>query len=79
VIVTKTGGLAEIVEDGLTGLQYELGDIIDLVKKIEILISDKHFAMELAERAFNWAKPRFEKERYGKELYEQLAMLKHKG
>ena len=37
VIASRIGGLPEVVEDGVTGLLFEPGDVDDLVGKIRLL------------------------------------------
>ncbi len=75
LIAARTGGLQEIVEDGITGLFYEPGNTQMLAQKIKILLRDRVLATALAYQGYNWALPRFTKERYGQELYQTLAAL----
>lgn len=57
VIASDSGANCEIVDDGLTGLIYQLGDCHDLAKKMAMLIHDKslieRFAESGRERAFS--------------------------
>lgn len=41
VLTSKIGALAELVEDGRTGLHFNPGDLDDMVKKIEWVISNQ--------------------------------------
>jgi glycosyltransferase involved in cell wall biosynthesis len=75
LIAARTGGLQEIVEDGVTGLFYEPGNIHMLAGKIKMLMQDRNLAAELAHNGYSWASPRFTKERYGQELYQTLAVV----
>jgi len=51
VIVSRIGGLSEIVNDGVTGLLFAAGDPYDLAQKILTLSSDKSLAKRLGENA----------------------------
>jgi glycosyltransferase involved in cell wall biosynthesis len=52
VICTKTGGIAEVVDDGVSGLLCEVGDYACVARSaVELLRSpDRHRAMSLAAR-----------------------------
>jgi glycosyltransferase involved in cell wall biosynthesis len=50
-IVTKIGGLAENVEDGVTGLTFEAGDDAALASHLESLLDDPDFYRYLADNA----------------------------
>jgi glycosyltransferase involved in cell wall biosynthesis len=79
VIVSNVGGLVEIVEDGVTGLHYEPGNIGQLADKIKLLLANQKLATEIAENGFALASSRFTKKRYGKDLYEFLAAASQNG
>lgn len=51
VIASRVGGLTEIVEDGVTGLLFAMGDPRDLSQKILQLAKDKSLAEKLGENA----------------------------
>jgi glycosyltransferase involved in cell wall biosynthesis len=73
VIAANTGGLNEIVRHGETGLQYEPGDIDGLVANIILLIDDKSMYKNFSEKAYAWVTENFNKDKYGKDLYETIA------
>lgn len=60
VVVSKVGGLAEIVEDGVDGLEVEPNSPSSLAKAAVRLLSDRALASQLAARAkekvkaYNW-------------------------
>jgi glycosyltransferase involved in cell wall biosynthesis len=48
VIATRSGGPAEIIEDGVTGVLVNPGDSVELALAIERLLADPSWAQELA-------------------------------
>ena len=40
VITSNIGGMAELVQDGVNGLLFQVGDSKDLAKKMQMLIDD---------------------------------------
>ena len=59
VIVTRTGGLPEIVEDGVGGLVVEPGSVDELAGAIIKLLEDPGYAESLGEAGYHSAKKRF--------------------
>jgi glycogen synthase len=62
VAVADTGGLAEIVEDGVTGVKFAAGDPAALAASVAAVLGDRPYARELARRGrrrvredFGWA------------------------
>lgn len=51
VVASRTGGLPEIVVDGLTGLLARPADHVDLAEKISALLEDESSALAMGERA----------------------------
>lgn len=51
VIATNSGGLAEIVEDGITGLLFSSGDSVHLADKIHALVNDPDCARRIGSLA----------------------------
>lgn len=51
VIVSRTGGLAEIVEDGVTGLCFTPGEVDDLLRCLVAIFQNPDWAKELSQRA----------------------------
>lgn len=54
VIVSEVGGLPEMVENGVTGLTFPVGDIEALYERIEILLDDDEYRKELGAKAKTW-------------------------
>lgn len=51
VIVSRTGGLAEIVEDGITGLSFTPGDVEDLLRCLVFILQNPAKAEEFSRQA----------------------------
>lgn len=51
VICSRLGGMAEIVEDGITGLHFEAGNAQDLKAKVEYLLANPALCQEMATNA----------------------------
>ena len=65
VVAARTGGLREIVVDGVNGLLFTPGDPEDLAKKILQILKDKKLRERMAKEARRSAK-RFSPERLSK-------------
>jgi D-inositol-3-phosphate glycosyltransferase len=50
VVASRAGGLADLVDHGITGLLFEPGDANDLAAKIRLAISDRRRLVEMGER-----------------------------
>jgi glycosyltransferase involved in cell wall biosynthesis len=68
IIASRSGALAEIIEDGKTGLLFESGNSNDLVNKVELMISDK----EINEKMGKSAREEYEKKYTGEKNYKIL-------
>jgi 1,4-alpha-glucan branching enzyme len=61
VVVSRVGGLAEIIEDGVSGYAVAVGDHLDLATRLATVLSDGTFAEETGRAArrraesFDWA------------------------
>ena len=51
VVASRLGSLAEIVEDGVTGLHFTPGDAKDLAAKVAGLMKDEARRADMGERA----------------------------
>lgn len=51
VVVSKIGGMAELIEDGVTGLFFDAGDPEDLCRKLRKLAENRALAVDLARQA----------------------------
>lgn len=75
VVGSRLGGLAEIVEDGETGVLVRAGDPGGLARAIEGIWDDRSRAAALGERAWQFARERFAPETQARlmvALYESL-------
>lgn len=52
IIITRVGGNLEIINDGENGFLFNLGDVEDLRKKIELLLNDKSLGKRLSDTAY---------------------------
>ncbi|MCA9322432.1 MAG: glycosyltransferase, partial [Planctomycetes bacterium] len=50
VLASDRGGMAELVDDGVNGLHFRLGDADDLRAKIRRLIDDRQLVRQLSNR-----------------------------
>ncbi len=78
VVATRVGGLAEIVEDEMTGLLIEPDDVWGLVNALSRLLVDRHLRVQLGELASLTVRERFERERVIdriEELYLEAAAI----
>lgn len=75
VIGTASGGTAELIQDGKTGLLYEPGNPNELATKIQYLFEnpDKRSALGTAARI--WAAGRFTRKRYAGEVHDLLRAI----
>jgi glycosyltransferase involved in cell wall biosynthesis len=51
VVATRTGGIVEIIQDGVNGVLAQPGDPIDLASAIMRLLGERQFAARLGQRA----------------------------
>ncbi|PFG20472.1 hypothetical protein ATL40_2072 [Serinibacter salmoneus] len=75
VIASRVQGLAEIVRDGVTGLQVTPGDPGDLAHAIARALEDPAFAARLADAGRRDAKERFSVTRYRTEIANALEAI----
>ncbi|HEC99028.1 MAG TPA: glycosyltransferase family 1 protein [Proteobacteria bacterium] len=68
VIASRIGALAEIVEDGVTGLLFEPGNAEDLAEKIDYLWNRPALCAEMGHAGLQKARKEYSEERY----YERL-------
>lgn len=55
VVSTRCGGMAEVIEDGSTGMLVDVGDTVAMAERIETIAKDPDFAAGLALRAAAYA------------------------
>jgi len=68
LIASDVQGLAEIVDDGRTGLLVQPGDPSALASAIALLLDDPEMAAQLAQAAQLAAREHFGVERYRREI-----------
>ena len=74
IITTNNGGISDFVEDKINGLIIKKNSIEDIVDKVDMLIQNKQYRMELANNAqntskkFNWDKSVKQLEQYYKDI-----------
>lgn len=68
VATENSGGTAELIEEGKTGLLYERGNHIELADKIQYLYENPEVRSKLGQAGYAWAVGRFTQERYAKEI-----------
>jgi glycosyltransferase involved in cell wall biosynthesis len=56
VIASDVKALAEIVDDGVTGLLHTKGDALDLARKLELVLDNRGLAFTLGEAGRKWVK-----------------------
>jgi L-malate glycosyltransferase len=71
VIATNKGGPLEIIKEGVDGLLFDRTSE-DLVRKIELLLSDEGLRDKLASNGYEKVKTKFDKEQQMKKMYEVL-------
>ncbi|MBN1346446.1 MAG: glycosyltransferase family 4 protein [Phycisphaerae bacterium] len=76
VVATSTDGLAEVVQDGVTGLLVPYGDVRGMAHAIEALLSDPHRRREMGRRGRRRTRRLFSREVFARRhllLYRALA------
>lgn len=56
IVVSSVAALAEIVDDEVTGLEFQKGDAEDLVNKLDLLVSNPEFAQKLGDAGRDWVR-----------------------
>lgn len=75
-VVSNTGGLPEVVEDGVSGLLHTSESVDDLATKIESVIDNPQLFEQLSLGAFNRAHE-FSKDRYNRQIAALHGKLLH--
>lgn len=73
VIGAASGGTAELIQDGKTGLLYEPGNHTELAVKIQYLFENPEKKIKLGADARVWATGRFTQKRYAKDVLDLLS------
>jgi glycosyltransferase involved in cell wall biosynthesis len=72
VIGAASGGNMELIQDGNTGLLYSPGNYVELAAKIRCLYENTEQKLRLGTAAQSWAKDRFCREKYAREVINLL-------
>ena len=59
VIATKTGGIPEVVEDGISGFLISPGDYVDLAEKIDLLAKNPELIQKMGQNGYKIVKNKF--------------------
>ncbi|MDO6458432.1 glycosyltransferase family 4 protein [Celeribacter halophilus] len=72
VIVSRMGGLPEVVEDGVSGFVVEMGDVDAMVVLIDRLMTDREEFARVSKQARNRALEAFSETKFTQKLAEEL-------
>ena len=75
----RTGGIEEFIEDGVNGILFEPGNVMELNNKIEYMISNQEKTQKMAENLYKKVNEQVSKEKYIRQLthiYDELLMAK---
>nr|WP_269430519.1 glycosyltransferase family 4 protein [Nitrosospira briensis] len=72
IATANSGGTAELINDGETGLLYEAGNHVELADKIQHLYQSPKEGARLGTAARVWAAGRFTQQRYAREVIDVL-------
>lgn len=64
ILSSRTNSGIDYVRDGETGLLFNIGDVEDLVSKMDILLSDAQRAREMGDAGYSWLQEEFSEQRY---------------
>lgn len=79
VVGSNSGATKELIKDNYNGLLYKQGDYFDLAKKIEYFYDNRSKIKQLGNNAYAFYKNTFNKEIYGKKIYDFMKkILKNK-
>ena len=75
VIGARSGGTAELIQDGFNGFLYTPGDYRELAEKIFFVYEHPEIAKKIAENGKRWADQNFTQEKYGSQVFAVLNNL----
>ena len=75
IIATRTGGIPEIISDGVNGLLYTAGNYNELAEKIKFLYKNKEKVELYINNAYNFAIENFSDEKYSGQIKNILYMI----
>ncbi len=62
VIGARAGGTEDLIQDGITGVLYEPGNIDDLAERIKQLYADAALRLQIGSNAYKWSTATFNRE-----------------
>jgi glycosyltransferase involved in cell wall biosynthesis len=74
IIASKAGANTELINDGVTGIYYESGNIEDLMNKI-LKLKDIELRDKIGKNALKWANEKFNLEQYAKDLQDSILTI----
>jgi glycosyltransferase involved in cell wall biosynthesis len=75
VIAARSGGAIELCQEGLHGLLYTPGDVVQLAAKISAALGDPAGTAARARRGYEYAKRTFTRDAYGGAVFRKVASL----
>jgi len=79
VIASNTGGIKEIIEDGKTGVLFEVGNVDELVEKIRWAMNHEEQAKKIAKKGREFVREQYSQEKMVKEyqkIYTKICQSK---
>ena len=76
VIGTDAGGIPYVIEHGNDGYIVPFGDVIELAKKIEVLINDKSLAKQFGDHGYAKTINNFDWDKQTRKIYQIYKSLK---
>ena len=78
IATANSGGTAELIEEGKTGLLYERGNPTELADKIQYLYENPEVRSKLGQAGYAWVIGRFTQERYASEMLDLFTEVRAK-
>jgi glycosyltransferase involved in cell wall biosynthesis len=79
VVAANSGANPELIQDGVNGVMYKMGDTSELATKIQYLAENLEVAKRMGESAKSWSRSFFTKERYAEETISLLnSVVQHR-
>ena len=78
IATANSGGTAELIEEGKTGLLYERGNHAELADKIQYLYENPEVRSKLGQAGYAWVIGRFTQERYASEMLDLFTEVRAK-
>lgn len=77
VVGTRSGGTAELIQDGFNGFLYAVGNSDDLASRLRMLVTDAELRKRMGKSARMWASERFTRAKFRDELIRHLSHAIH--